>query len=356
VTSPIIAGTDGSEESLVAVEWAALEAARRRVPLAIVHALDQFPGAAAAHPPLWGHDLPHPFGHDLPHRARSALAGAMRYAAKAAPGIDLRAVAVCGRADQVLTAIAASAPLVVIGTRGSGGFPGLRLGSVALRLASRASCPVVFTGPAGRPASDEIVVGAGDGDQSLAALEFGFGEADLLGARLTAVHAWAHPQAGWPDNYDDWMLSVGPSDEGASPLLAEQVAPWLHKYPGVPVTQTAVHGQPWRVLVLASERADLVVIGGHRGEGSPVPGLGSVSYAMLRHACCPVALIPDCRAGSTPRLGSSDGDADDASALLDGIVSTTVLSAIRSLVPADAPSGDPGRGDAEELVTVPSSP
>jgi nucleotide-binding universal stress UspA family protein len=298
VTSPIIAGTDGSEESLVAVEWAALEAARRRVPLAIVHALDQFPGAAVAHPELWWHDLPRRSGHDLPHRARSALARAMRYAAKAAPGIDLRAVAVCGRADEVLTAVAASAPLIVIGTRGGGGFPGLRLGSVALRLASRASCPVVFTGPDRHPAAGEIVVGAGDDDQALAALEFGFGEADLRGARLTAVHTWAHPRAGWPDNYDDWILSVGPLGEGAAPLLAGQVAPWRLKYPGVPVTQTEVHGQPWRVLTLASGRADLVVIGGHRGEGSPMPGLGSVSYAMLRHACCPVALIPDCRTGN----------------------------------------------------------
>jgi nucleotide-binding universal stress UspA family protein len=112
------------------------------------------------------------------------------------------------------------------------------------------------------------------------------------------------------------MLSVGPSDEGAAPLLAEQIAPWLCKYPGVPVTKTEVHGQPWRVLTLASGRADLVVIGGHRGDGTPMPGLGSVSYAMLHHACCPVALVPDCQTGSTPRLGSSTADVDDAIALL----------------------------------------
>lgn len=332
MTPPIIAGTDGSAESLVAVEWAALEAARRRVPLAIVHVLDHCPGSVAAHPQLWWHDLPHRSGHDLPHRARSVLARAMRYAAKAAPGIDLRAVAVYGRADQVLAAVAASAPLLVIGTRGSGGFTGLRLGSVALRLASRALCPVVFTVPGSHPIAGEIVVGAGDSDHALAALEFGFGEADMRGARLTALHAWAHPQAGWPDNYDDWMLSVGAPDEEAAPLLAEQVAQWLHKYPGVPVTKTEVHGQPWRVLTLASGRADLVVIGGHRDEGSPMPGLGSVSYAMLRHACCPVALIPDCHVGSAPRLGLSDADVDDAIALLDGTVGTTVST--RCLEPA----------------------
>jgi nucleotide-binding universal stress UspA family protein len=39
MTTAIVAGTDGSEESLAAVAWAAAEAARRRAPLCIVHPL-----------------------------------------------------------------------------------------------------------------------------------------------------------------------------------------------------------------------------------------------------------------------------------------------------------------------------
>ena len=290
--APIVAGTDGSEESLAAVEWAAVEAVRRRVPLRIVHVLDQRPGPASARGQLMGHDLASRLRHDLPHRARSALVRASRRAAEAAPGVDLGAAAVFGRADQVLTAMTERAPLLAIGSRGAGGFPGLRLGSVALYLATRARCPVVVTAADSRPVFDEIVVGADDSNHAAAALEFGFGEADVRGARLTAMHAWADPAAGWPENNDDWVLSVGQLNEGAAALLSEQVAPWRHKYPEVVVTESTVHGHPGRVLSMASRRADLIVVGGRRGVAEAVPGLGPVSYAMLHHAHCPVALIP----------------------------------------------------------------
>jgi nucleotide-binding universal stress UspA family protein len=275
MTTPVVAGTDGSEGSLAAVDWAAREAARRRVPLHIVHVVDQLHAR-----------------HEAPRRARSVLARASRRAAQAAPGVDLRTAAVFGRADQVLTALSVSAPLLAIGTRGAGGFAGLRVGSVALRLACRARCPVVFTPAGSRPVFDEIVVSTDEIDLAAAALEFGFGEADAAGARLTALHAWADPLAGRLDGYHDWVLSVGPPDEGAAARLAEQVAPWRHKYPGVTVTESAVHGHPGRVLALASRSADLVVVGGRHGELASAPGLGLVSYAMLHHACCPVALIP----------------------------------------------------------------
>jgi nucleotide-binding universal stress UspA family protein len=292
VTTPIAAGIDGSEESLGAVEWAALEAVRRRVPLCIVHVVDHHRGPAAPAPQLRQDLMAGWFRHDLPHRCRSALTKARHRAAEAAPGVEVRAAAVFGRADQVLTAVSARAPLLVIGIRGAGGFSGLRLGSVALRLASRARCPVVFATADSRPVFHEIVVGTGNSDHAAAALEFGFGEADMRGARLTALNAWTHPQAGWPDNNDHWLLSVGQPNEGAAALLSEQVAPWRDKYPDVEVTESTVHGHAGRVLALASSRADLVVVGGRRGEAEAVPGLGPVSYTMLRHAHCPVALIP----------------------------------------------------------------
>ena len=48
MTMPIVAGTDGSEESLAAVGWAATEAVRRRVPLSIVHVVEPHHGLPAA--------------------------------------------------------------------------------------------------------------------------------------------------------------------------------------------------------------------------------------------------------------------------------------------------------------------
>lgn len=294
MTAPIVAGTDGSEESLAAVQWAAVEAVRRCVPLYIVHVLEHHTGPAD-HPQILTHE-PHHRGwarHDLPHEARSALARASRRAARAAPGVDLLTAAVSGHADQVLTALTDQAPLLAIGTRGtgSGAFTGLRLGCVALCLASRARCPVVFTAAGSRPDVREILVGTDDSDEATAALEFSFGEAEVRGAMLTALYAWEHPEEGRLDGYHGWVLSVDPVDNGAAALLSEQVAPWRQKYPEVLVTESPVRGHAGRVMAFASQSTDLIVVGGRRGPASSM-GLGPVTYAMLRHAQCPVAVIP----------------------------------------------------------------
>jgi nucleotide-binding universal stress UspA family protein len=294
MTAPIVAGTDGSEQSLAAVQWAAIEAVRRRVPLCIVHVMEDHTGPAD-HAQILMHE-PHHRGwvqHDMPHGARSALARASHRARNAAPGVNLRIAAVSGYAGQVLTAMTDDAPLLAIGTRGTGGggSSGLRLGSAALCLATRARCPVVFTAAGSRPDVREIVVGTDDSDEATAALEFSFGEADARGARLTALYAWEHPEQGRLDGYHDWVLSVDPVDNGAAALLSEQVAPWRHKYPEVIVTESAVRGHAGRAMAFASRSTDLIVVGGRRGLASSM-GLGPVTYAMLRHAQCPVAVIP----------------------------------------------------------------
>jgi nucleotide-binding universal stress UspA family protein len=292
MTAPIVVGTDGSEASLAAVDWGAAEAASRGLPLRIMHVVDRRPGLAGSHAHGLGHELAGRLHHDLRHQAKSALARACRRVAESTPGLDVRAAAVVGRADVVLTAVSARASILVVGRHGAGGLWGARLGSVALCLASSARCPVVFTAAESRPAHHEIVVGAEGGDDATAALEFGFGEADMRAAELTALRAWACPEARWPENDGAWLLSVGERNEGATALLREQIAPWRDKYPTVPVTESVVHGHLERALTLASSSADLVVIGGHLGGVSQVPDLGPVGAAVFHCVRCPVVLIP----------------------------------------------------------------
>jgi nucleotide-binding universal stress UspA family protein len=289
--TPIVAAADGSDESLAATEWAAVAAARRRLPLCIVHVVDQHPGTAA-HGHLLRHELAGPFRHEQPHHARSVLAKASRRAALAAPGVDMHAVMVYGHAGQVLAAITARTPLLAVGTRGAGRLPGQRLGSVALGLAEHASCPVVLVTADSSPAFHEVVVGTDGSDDAAPALEFGFGEAGLRDARLTALYIWTLPQAVHLERFHDWMLSVGPVNPIATARLAEEVAPWRHRYPGVRVTESTVHGQPGRVLTLASGHADLIVV--DRDLPGQAQGLGPVSDALLHHTHCPVAVIPGC--------------------------------------------------------------
>jgi nucleotide-binding universal stress UspA family protein len=288
MTAPIVAATDGSDESLAATQWAAMAAERRGMRLCIVHVVDH---PAPTHTQPLRHEMPTPFRHGLPHHARSILAKATRRAAGAVPGIDMHAVAVYGHPDQVLTAITARAPLLAIGTRGAARLPGQRLGSVARHLADQAKCPVVLVTADSSPAFHEIVVGTDGSDDAAAALEFGFGEAELRHSRVTALYVWAHPQAVQFESHHDWMLSVGPVNPDASAQLAEEVAPWRRKHPAVLVMEDTVHGQPGRVLALASEHADLIVVDERAGAGS-APGIGSVASALLQHTHCPVAVVP----------------------------------------------------------------
>ena len=289
MSTPIVAATDGSEESLAATQWAAVAAARRGTRLCIVHVMN-YPGPGP-HAALLRHEMSAALRHGLPHHARSVLARASRRAAGAAPGIDMHAVAVYGQAGQVLTAMTARVPLLALGTRGAGGSPGQRFGSVARRLAGEARCPVVFVTADTSPAFDEIVVGTDGSDHAAAALEFGFVEAQLRDARLTALYIWAHPQAAQLENNHDWMLSVGPANPNATARLADEVGPWRRKHPGVLVTEDTVHGEPGRVLPFASGHADLIVVDERDGARS-APGLGSVASELLQHTHCPVAVIP----------------------------------------------------------------
>ena len=286
MNTPIVAATDGSEESLAATQWAAVAAARRGMRLCIVHVMD-YPGPGP-HAQLMRHERSAALRHGLPHHARSVLAKASRRAAGAAPGIDMHAIAVYGHADQVLTAMTVRAPLLAIGTRGAGRRPGQRLGSVARRLAGQARCPVVLVTADPCPAFDEIVVGTDGSEHAAAALEFGFGEAELRDARLTALCIWAHPHAVQLESSHNWMLSVGPANPNVTAQLAHEVAPCRRKHPGVLVTEDTVHGEPGRVLTFASGHADLVIVDEWDGARAP----GSVACELLQHTHCPVAVIP----------------------------------------------------------------
>lgn len=289
MNTPVVAATDGSEESLAATQWAAVAAAGRGTRLCIVHVMD-YPGPGP-HAALLRHERSAALRHGLPHHARSVLAKASHRAAGAAPGIDTHTVAVYGHADQVLTAMTARARLLVIGTRGAGHSPGQRLGSVARHLAGQARCPVVLVTADTTPAFDEIVVGTDGSDHAAAALEFGFGEAELRDARLTALCIWAHPHAAQLESSHDWMLSVGAANPNATARLAHEVAPMRRKHPGVLVTEDTVHGEPGRVLTFASGHADLIIVDEWDGAAS-APGLGSTACELLQHTHCPVAVIP----------------------------------------------------------------
>jgi nucleotide-binding universal stress UspA family protein len=136
----ILVGVDGSEHSRRALEWAMREAAARGVPLTVmtVHP----PPVRAAAEVLWA--LP-----DLPDRSfdpELARTGVKQFVEKVANDIgqavpEVTVTVVTGDPAEELVKASHDADLLVVGSRGSGGFARLLLGSVSSKVMHHAACP-----------------------------------------------------------------------------------------------------------------------------------------------------------------------------------------------------------------------
>jgi nucleotide-binding universal stress UspA family protein len=285
---PIVAGTDGSEESLRAVVWAALEAVRRGLPLRIV--------AAAAMPPRM---IAHQHGPGLDTVADTlrkerdhALARAAERALAAVPDLLVDVDELTGAPALALTEAGSGASMLVMGARGIGTFTAMVLGSVSQYASAHATCPVVVVREETAATHRQVCVGIGDPARSAAALAFAFEEAALRNASLIAVHGWDAPYGQIGPAL--WALATpGRSslEEEVGRQLDSVLADWQGKYPDVPVSREFFHAHPGRTLVGLSARADLVVLGRHTTDGAR-PGSGAVRHAVLNHAHGPVVTVP----------------------------------------------------------------
>jgi len=270
---PIVAATDGSGESLRAVEWAAREAVRHAAPLRIV-------SAASLPPRMTGLQVrpERDYVADLIHaELNQALDAAATRSARAAPGLLIVTDPLAGPPAQAVTESGSGALMLVVGSRGAGAFTAMTLGSVSRYAAAHAVCPVVVIRDPNPVPSAQVCVGVGNLEDCPGSLTFAFEEAGLHKASLLAVHACPAPDAA-----------------EAAAQLAELLESWREKYPGVPVSHQVVPGHPARALIGLSVRADLVVMGSHAGHPGP-HGPGRVRHAVLSHAHGPVAVVPTAR-------------------------------------------------------------
>lgn len=283
-SKPIVAGTDGSEESLRAVDWAAREAALRGAPLRIVAGAGLLPRMR----PHTDETQYETVTDVLVDDRDRALAMAAERAAKAAAGVLIDTDGLNGPTAQAVTESGSGALMLVLGSRGTGAFTALLLGSVSRYAASHASTPVMVIRDESPTAHGLIGVGVADTESCRDALTFALEEASLRHASLHAIHAWHAPQAELTRAGPVPTESRAEAAADAAAALAGLLDECRAKYPDVPVSHEVVHGHPGRALTGLSARADLVVIGRRPGE----PGPGSVRHALLNHAHGPVAVVP----------------------------------------------------------------
>ncbi|MGC0208716.1 universal stress protein [Streptomyces levis] len=294
---PVLAGIDGSAGAAAAADWAAREALLRGVALRLCHALPQFPGAEVP-----GAEVPGPALERLRALGTQVVQRAVDDLTERHPGLAVDGrVAGEAPADALLDA-ARDAGLLVVGARGAGGFEGLAVGSVALRTAAAAPCPVVLVpdrpgtfaerAPAVR-GTGQVVLGFDAHRPAGEAAGFAFPAAEARAARLRVVQAWALPA----ESVSSRTLVVTEEDratwEDQEVLgLSDALRPWREKYPGVTVATDLMLLHPAEALVNASRAADLLVVGRRTGARTSEGRLGPVTHAVLHHARCPVAVVP----------------------------------------------------------------
>ena len=280
MTLPLVVGVDGSDPSLVAVDWAADEAVRHGLTLRLVHASlwERYAGTV----PTLGAGR---FSERV--LAEHLVASAAERAARRAPGLRITTDILPAEAVDGLLHEGANAHALVVGDRGRGELKGLLLGSVSLGVAARARCPVIVVrgddaGVVGL--HERILLGVGDAVTGERAADFAVREAETRGCALDAVRVWRRPAP----------IGEAPDDaeRRATALLDDALGAPLAAHPGVRVRRATVEGPARTVLVDRSAAADLVVLGARRRHGHFGLQLGRVGHTLLHHAQCPVAIVP----------------------------------------------------------------
>jgi nucleotide-binding universal stress UspA family protein len=138
----IVVGVDGSQASKEALSWALAEARLRGDTVVAVHAWTPPYMTPAALP---GGLVP-PVDDNVTEAIRKAAEEllAQTVSEAAADDLTIEQRLVEGPAATALIEAASGAELLVVGSRGHGGFAGLLLGSVSQQVADHAPCPVVI--------------------------------------------------------------------------------------------------------------------------------------------------------------------------------------------------------------------
>ncbi|MEV7687491.1 universal stress protein [Streptomyces bungoensis] len=281
---PVVVGVGPDPGLRMALAWAADEAARRGLPLRVVHAegvpTRGYRGRVV--PPSWEE-----WNEALHKAGEQVIEEAAGFVTDRQPKLVVDALLSEGDPVWVLREQSREAAAVVLGSRHlSRAQEVFGSTSVALPVVARAHCPVVVV-PEPEHVTQEpayFVVGVDGSERSAAAVDLAFEEAALRGAELRALYVWEPGHVRIFDEYGD--------QQECRRVLSETVAGRQARYPEVELRHELVVGHPVEVLTQASAHALGLVVGTRGRGGFAGMLLGSVSQGVLHHAHCPVIAVP----------------------------------------------------------------
>jgi nucleotide-binding universal stress UspA family protein len=195
-----------------------------------------------------------------------------------------------GRAEDVLLARIQSArpDLVVMATHGREGLSHFFIGSVTEKVLERGGCPVLCVREPqhGRATPyRRLLVGTDLGEGSRRAFPLTRLLATAFGAQVLAVHVVPTPRVSTLSGVPEVVEAI-PDEAAVRRFVAAD-------FEGVALEVRIPAGRPWDALVDTAfeERADLIVVAAHRGDGGGQLLAGSHTERVVRHAPCPVLVL-----------------------------------------------------------------
>lgn len=277
-----------TEPSRRAVRWAAREASSRRRPLLLVHVL-RWP--FEAHTPV---EVPGGSGvlEPLQQSVRRELAVLVDDCQEIDPGLEVRSDIPFGDPTEVLTELAETAELLVLGGPTIEAELGVLGSTSAELLVRRTGAPVVVVrGDREQPGSAPVVVGVDGSSASKLAIGFAYDYASRHGCELVAVHAWSDLPLDPFARVQHWELPWREVRDDAEEVLAESLAGWNEQYPDVRVRRAVTPEKPVEALFREARDAGVLVVGSHGRGRIRRSLLGSVSHAVVNRAPCPVVVL-----------------------------------------------------------------
>jgi nucleotide-binding universal stress UspA family protein len=279
MNKPIVVGINGSAGSEAAMAWSLNRAARLKLPVIAMHAVDDRWIAQE----FQYHEM-------IKESALQLLRQVQQDAALRAPGVDVEIQLRHGGTGLALKEMSRDASMLVIGSHDSYWADGGPMTDRALQIVTASDCPVaVIPHPPG-PERRGVVVGVDGSEESSQAVALAAAEADREGDELTAVLAFRHParwiQRGLPSSR---LAEVMEEEEKV--VLAESVAGLGDRYPDLVVHQR-LEGDtdPAKALVEIAADARMLVIGSRGRGGFSRLLLGSTAHAVLTRVPCPTVV------------------------------------------------------------------